>query len=794
MGTVIAPGAHRYIGSSRKYGVQFMGFGWDGVFTDTFSGTVALTTVVAANQGYQRSGIGVVFTGTSVAGGDPIEGMAYRIDGGAWKQLTNETITAGNWSGTARFPYYAQGTLEFKPINGDSVTPASVLNITVGEVVAINGQSNADGRVTNVQSYTPVNYTLLVYSDGTWAQRSSDPWAGVATENGPYMRMAELADNHTTPIPLILVRGHTEGGTSLSVEWAPPSGASYLAAVADMNAAGTAGWRCWFMDQGETDVIDASTTYEADAAAFITALRADVDNGSAMNTSWIMLGEVQTESTNLDAVRDDIKSLWETDARVHPGPNMLAFDYTDDLHVTTDAQADLKGEMWWRVFLANHLGGLEESNGPQIISTTHLSPTQLRITFDRAVKNHTDTTGWRASDDLGALTISSGAAATVTIANDSVTLTFSRNTENDVILSFGREQDAVGATLADIGSVADLPPEYENALNVGAADPVAPVNTVAVSIPGTAPQAGVAFTAIAGTYTGVPIPPQTYEWFGDDVALVGNGADTIEYTPQVADDGSILHVVETATNAAGSDSSQSADSLAVVAGFSPSSLFASGEGGGWWDPSDADSVWEDSAGTTAASVDGVVGRLDDKSGNDNHLVQATTADKPLWRDVGGFQYLEADGTDDYMQVTFTGLTQPNWIFLAVNDTGSGIGDHFASSGTTFVRITTASANRIAASAGTSQIMAAAIRPNEDHIFGFLFDGTSGIYRLDGVETHTSLNFGTNGYDGLTIFAREDGVVTFTGNLNQILIIDRALTAGEISDLETHFATKIDVTI
>ena len=64
---------------------------------------------------------------------------------------------------------------------------------------------------------------------------------------------------------------------------------------------------------------------------------------------------------------------------------------------------------------------------------------------------------------------------------------------------------------------------------------------------------------------------------------------------------------------------------------------------GVYDPDDQSTLYEDSAGTTQASVGGPVGRVEDVSGNGNHATQSTTADKPTLReDANGRLYLEFD--------------------------------------------------------------------------------------------------------------------------------------------------------
>ena len=68
----------------------------------------------------------------------------------------------------------------------------------------------------------------------------------------------------------------------------------------------------------------------------------------------------------------------------------------------------------------------------------------------------------------------------------------------------------------------------------------------------------------------------------------------------------------------------------LVGGFSPASLFAAGEQGVWYDPSDFSTMFQDSAGTTpVTAVEQPVGKILDKSGRGNHATQATSASRPV---------------------------------------------------------------------------------------------------------------------------------------------------------------------
>lgn len=108
-----------------------------------------------------------------------------------------------------------------------------------------------------------------------------------------------------------------------------------------------------------------------------------------------------------------------------------------------------------------------------------------------------------------------------------------------------------------------------------------------------------------------------------------------------------------------------------AAAWTPTPLFGSGEAGGWYDPSDLSTVWQDSARTTPGVVDSPVGALDDKSGNGHHLLQATAGMRPILRSDGTLYWLEKDGVDDFL-ASASGLTiQAGWTLGAAGSYTAG---------------------------------------------------------------------------------------------------------------------------
>lgn len=105
-------------------------------------------------------------------------------------------------------------------------------------------------------------------------------------------------------------------------------------------------------------------------------------------------------------------------------------------------------------------------------------------------------------------------------------------------------------------------------------------------------------------------------------------------------------------------------------GFSPLQLFANGEPGAWFDPSDLSSMYQGRTGTTAAVVGSPVGQLLDKSGNSNHAIAPSDAARPILRQSGSLYYLEFDGVDDTLIVSSGALVYgPAEVWAAFRVTG-----------------------------------------------------------------------------------------------------------------------------
>lgn len=101
----------------------------------------------------------------------------------------------------------------------------------------------------------------------------------------------------------------------------------------------------------------------------------------------------------------------------------------------------------------------------------------------------------------------------------------------------------------------------------------------------------------------------------------------------------------------------------------------------WYDADDSTTLFEDSAGTTPALDNAdVIGRWLDKSGNDYHVTQATTANKATLRLAvqNGKNVIRFDGTDDFLaNAAFPDFGDIYTIFIVIKldadgDTSQGV--------------------------------------------------------------------------------------------------------------------------
>lgn len=127
-------------------------------------------------------------------------------------------------------------------------------------------------------------------------------------------------------------------------------------------------------------------------------------------------------------------------------------------------------------------------------------------------------------------------------------------------------KNGFGWSFGDGGSqVVELTTEHGYAWKATKAGPTppqeAPANTVAPAITGTA-EVGETLTVTNGTWNGTPAPTYARQWYADDEPI--EGADGLTYVLTEDEEGAVITVVVTATNAAGSAQATSNATAAVA--------------------------------------------------------------------------------------------------------------------------------------------------------------------------------------------------------------------------------------
>jgi hypothetical protein len=241
-------------------------------------------------------------------------------------------------------------------------------------------------------------------------------------------------------------------------------------------------------------------------------------------------------------------------------------------------------------------------------------------------------------------------------------------------------------------------------------------------------------------------------------------------------------------------------------GFNPASLFAGGELGVWYDPADLSTLWADTSGTTQAGLGDAVARMDDKSGNGNHIIQVTAASRPILRQSDGGEYwLEFDGVDDYLLTAPGALGGSATIFTMAagvsTDVGAGAsGNHRPLSLGNVTHGTATSGAKEAfgqAQDGTLRydgaFTAGAISVPSEIVRLSSRDGGSVVDRVNAAASINMVAPLAPTVDEVAICA-PGGPVYAQANVHGVIVIGRILTAQEIADTEVYLAEKSGVAL
>lgn len=215
----------------------------------------------------------------------------------------------------------------------------------------------------------------------------------------------------------------------------------------------------------------------------------------------------------------------------------------------------------------------------------------------------------------------------------------------------------------------------------------------------------------------------------------------------------------------------------------------------WHDADDISTLWQDSARTTqVASNNDPVGAWDDKSGNANHLLQATVGYRPLYKTntLNSKPTILGDGVDDFLTDTFT-LTQPAHCFVIFRQETWTESDVILDGGSDLTMLL----SQFPSTPDVTVYAGASLSSSDATIGTFflgdlLYNSTSSHLQIAD-NAPVNGNAGTASPGGLSVFARASGFFS-NSSIAEIVLCDAELTGSDLTDLRSYFNTKWGVTV
>lgn len=227
----------------------------------------------------------------------------------------------------------------------------------------------------------------------------------------------------------------------------------------------------------------------------------------------------------------------------------------------------------------------------------------------------------------------------------------------------------------------------------------------------------------------------------------------------------------------------------IGAGATPLTIFGgSAVVKAWWDASRASSLWQDAGRTTPATNATSCNTMDDVSGNGNNQVSTGGTARPLVNANG----LIFDGVNDMMAATFV-LNQPWEMFLVWRPVGTT-----AVNGTWFDGIGAAQTARIYNDGTTKRSLTAGggfFSSSEVKVddaiqqLRVLWNGATGVYRANRGAIDATPGLVAANPGGVTIAQFGGGGSNGQLIFYEMIVINRAASAGERTAMETYFLGK-----
>lgn len=221
----------------------------------------------------------------------------------------------------------------------------------------------------------------------------------------------------------------------------------------------------------------------------------------------------------------------------------------------------------------------------------------------------------------------------------------------------------------------------------------------------------------------------------------------------------------------------------AAAAFSPSDIAGLV---GWWDFSDATTLFQLSNGTTAVTADtDPIGYATDKSGTGTHIVQVTAGLRPTYRTnvKNSRAVARFDGADDFLAAALV-QAQPFTAFIVCRFVANGA-PVIAMAGTSSSEcaIYYNNGGQLRTYAGTEQNIEA--EDTNYRVVAITMNGASSVARLNAVNKALAGSPGANTLTNISIGAYQSGASPSQIDVGEALIYDGAVSGANVALVETY---------
>jgi hypothetical protein len=229
----------------------------------------------------------------------------------------------------------------------------------------------------------------------------------------------------------------------------------------------------------------------------------------------------------------------------------------------------------------------------------------------------------------------------------------------------------------------------------------------------------------------------------------------------------------------------------------------------WLDASDAATLFDEDVGGSATGADGEVGRLEDKTGNGRHFVQATSAHRPIRKvsQQNGRDIVRFDGVNDRLVMSgeFSDLASStaSTVFLVAKAATVGTDSETETSNAAILSESsqahgfgmlrsndTAAAFGFGVSPFAMTTVSLSYVPGNWKVFSTLHDGVDLAFRINGGSAATG-TLATRAFMGgsVQLGSNYNASQCLDGDIGEVIVYNIGLSPTERQAVESYLMTK-----